>query len=77
MSRDFTLDKQAKLLRDSEAMKITIRLVLLLTFVYFASGSEETQAVLPPPDGGYPQFNTAEGQNALFSLTTGCGGTGI
>ena len=29
------------------------------------------QAVNPPPDGGYPGDNTAEGQNALFSLTTG------
>jgi hypothetical protein len=27
--------------------------------------------VVPAPDGGYPNFNTAEGQNALFSLTTG------
>ncbi len=25
----------------------------------------------PPPDGGYPGGNTAEGQNALFSLTSG------
>jgi trimeric autotransporter adhesin len=29
------------------------------------------QAVNPAPGGGYPNFNTAEGQNALFSLTTG------
>jgi hypothetical protein len=29
------------------------------------------QAVSPPPDGGYPGGNTAEGQNALLSLTTG------
>jgi hypothetical protein len=29
------------------------------------------RAVSPPPDGGYPGDNTAEGQNALFSLTTG------
>jgi hypothetical protein len=29
------------------------------------------QAVVPPPDGGYPNLNTAEGQNALLSLTTG------
>jgi len=29
------------------------------------------QAVSPPPDGGYAGGNTAEGQNALFSLTTG------
>jgi hypothetical protein len=28
-------------------------------------------AVVPAPDGGYPGGNTAEGQNALFSLTTG------
>jgi Chaperone of endosialidase len=30
-----------------------------------------TQAVLPAPDGGYPGGNTAEGQAALLSLTTG------
>jgi hypothetical protein len=29
------------------------------------------QAVAPPPDGGYPGWNTAEGQNALLSLTRG------
>jgi len=29
------------------------------------------EAVVPPPDGGYPNVNTAEGQNALLSLTTG------
>src|SRR5438128_1278829 len=29
------------------------------------------QAVTPAPDGGYPGNNTAEGTNALFSLTTG------
>ena len=35
------------------------------------------QAVMPPPDGGYPGFNTAEGQNAFFSLTTGVANTGV
>jgi len=29
------------------------------------------QAVVPPPDGGYAGGNTAEGDNALFSLTFG------
>jgi hypothetical protein len=29
------------------------------------------KAVVPPPDGGYPGGNTAEGQAALLSLTTG------
>ncbi len=33
--------------------------------------SQRLQAVLPAPDGGYPGGNTAEGQAALFSLTTG------
>jgi trimeric autotransporter adhesin len=28
-----------------------------------------TQALSPPPDGGYPGGNTAEGQNALFSVS--------
>ena len=31
----------------------------------------EAKAVIPAPDGGYPGGNTAEGQNALLSLTTG------
>ena len=33
----------------------------------------ETHAVNPPPDGGYPGFNTAEGQDALLSLATRTG----
>jgi trimeric autotransporter adhesin len=35
------------------------------------------QAVNPPPDGGYAGFNTAEGQNALFNLSTGVGNTAL
>jgi hypothetical protein len=31
---------------------------------------QTAQAVNPPPDGGYPGGNTAEGQNALLSLDT-------
>jgi hypothetical protein len=37
----------------------------------------KTQAVVPRPDGGYPGFNTAEGQNALFNLTTGVANTAV
>src|SRR4029077_7302976 len=39
--------------------------------------SPQTQAVIPPPNGGYPGFNTAEGQKALFGLTTGVGNTAV
>ena len=38
---------------------------------------QNTQAVSPPPDGGYPGFTTAEGTNALNFLTTGAGNTGV
>ena len=38
---------------------------------------QSTKAVSPPPDGCYPGFTTAEGCNALQSLTTGIGNTGI
>ncbi len=37
----------------------------------------KAEAVIPAPDGGYPGFNTAEGQNALFSLSTGVANTAI
>ena len=41
--------------------------------------SPAARAVLPPPapDGGYPNGNTAEGKDALFSLTTGSDNTAI
>ncbi len=34
-----------------------------------------TWAVSPPPDGGYANETTAEGEDALFSLTNGYGNT--
>jgi hypothetical protein len=41
------------------------------------AAEQKAQAVVPPPDGGYPGFNTAEGQNALKNLTTGSGNTAV
>src|SRR5580765_2247733 len=38
---------------------------------------QNTQAINPPPDKGYPNFTTAEGQNALQSLTTGAANTAV
>jgi Chaperone of endosialidase len=46
--------------------------VLLIVFVLGCLALlPSAQAVSPPPDGGYPGGNTAEGQKALQSLTTG------
>src|SRR5215211_2618528 len=47
-----------------------------LLFTSFAL-SQQARGVVPPPDGGYPNFNTAEGTNALKNLTTGAANTGI
>ena len=53
-------------------MKTTIRsVVIVIALVGPAVFVPKIQAVVPAPDGGYPSGNTAEGQNALFSLTTG------
>lgn len=37
----------------------------------FILAATTARAVIPAPDGGYANDNTAEGENALFSLTTG------
>ena len=55
------------------------RLALLLIPLVFACIGllPIAQAVVPPPDGGYPNFTTAEGTNALQSLTTGAANTAV
>jgi hypothetical protein len=55
----------------------TLPLLIALAFLCAAAAAPKAQAVNPPPDGGYPGFNTAEGQNALLSLTTGQGNTAV
>jgi hypothetical protein len=45
---------------------------VLITFAFLCFALvQNMQAVSPSPDGGYPGGNTAEGQNALLSLTSG------
>ena len=51
---------------------------LLITFVLaWFPLSPTMQAVTPPPDGGYPGANTAEGDDALLNLTSGSDNTAI
>jgi hypothetical protein len=54
----------------------TLSLVSLFAIGSFAL-SQIARAVSPPPDGGYPGNNTAEGSFALLSLTSGVYNTGI
>jgi hypothetical protein len=48
-----------------------------LVLAAFALSPTAQAQLSPPPDGGYPGQNTAEGTDALFSLTTGTDNTAI
>ena len=64
------LSRQAgEIFRNSPDMKTSIPPVLITIGLVCFALVQNTQAVVPAPDGGYPKGNTAEGQNALFSLT--------
>ena len=54
----------------------TPSLILIPLLIAFAL-LQSVHAVVPPPDGGYPGFNTAEGTNALKNLTTGVGNAAV
>src|SRR5215208_7134409 len=51
-------------------------LLIPLVFTCFAL-MPTAQSIVPPPDGCYPNFTTAEGCNALRFLTTGAANTGV
>jgi hypothetical protein len=58
-------------------MKITTSAVIIALTLLCIGLFPKAQAVVPAPDGGYPGGNTAEGQNALLSLTFGLYNTGV
>jgi hypothetical protein len=51
--------------------------ILILILIICVGILPNAQAVLPPPDGGFPGGNTAEGQDALFFLTDGTYNTAV
>lgn len=55
--------------------KLSFQFIPIL-FACFAL-SQTARAVVPPPDGGYPGANTAEGQQALLSLSGGTFNTAL
>jgi hypothetical protein len=58
-------------------MKTRLPLVLITLALICLVLVQNTKAVSPPPDGGYPLGNTAEGQDALLNLTTGVQNTAV
>jgi hypothetical protein len=75
--RFFSLAKLTKIVQDSATMKTSIKILipsfliaLILALACFGL-LPKAQAVSPSPDGGYPGGNTAEGDNALLSLSSG------
>jgi trimeric autotransporter adhesin len=63
---------------DSFIQLRTAILPFLIAFMLSCFGlSPKILAVVPAPDGGYPGNNTAEGTNAVFSLTSGIDNTAL
>jgi hypothetical protein len=58
-------------------MKMQTSLGFVPLVILFLKLSPSALAIDPPPDGGYPGGNTAEGQNALLSLTSGMYNTAV
>jgi Chaperone of endosialidase len=52
-------------------MKTRVLSILMILSLTYVGVLPKAEAVSPPPDGGYPGGNTAEGQSALLSLTSG------
>jgi hypothetical protein len=55
----------------------TLPFVTAFVLACFGLSPAQAQLPSPAPDGGYPNSNTAEGDDALFNLTTGNSNTAV
>jgi trimeric autotransporter adhesin len=72
--------KKAKTRKGKLKMKklgITFATILLMLGCFALLPAAQAQLPPPAPDGGYPNFNTAEGDFALSSITTGADNTAV
>ena len=77
-ARRFPSRQAGKIIPNIAPVKTTIRLIItILPLLCLSAAGPKVQAVVPPPDGGYPNFTTAEGTKALQSLTTGAANTAV
>jgi uncharacterized coiled-coil protein SlyX len=67
--------KNTTLSNNQSPMKTNTASLIVASMLTGFAFLQPIHAVVPPPDGGYPNFNTAEGSNALKNLTTGAGNT--
>jgi len=52
-------------------------LLIPLILAYFRASTEGARPSAPPPDGGYPGRNTAEGDESLLSLANSTDNTAV
>ena len=76
VNRQTLLSKVGEVFANLGVMK-TRAPTILITLFCLAASLPKAQSVTPPPDGGYPGGNTAEGQQALLSLTSGTYNTAV
>ena len=69
--------ERAHTMKPALQLKPTAPLLLIALVLLCLALSPGAQAVVPAPDGGYPGGNTAEGQAALLSLTSGTFNTAV